>query len=227
MISFNRLSIYSAIWLLSYLAIGLLPAFSAPPAWWTTQNVLDTTKTANDYAAINQGQLKAIAKKAITEMNAKLPGGAGTELNDLLTTWSAPNATRNDYTAVNVGQVKALAKKFYDRLNAVGVNTPYPWSAATTDDKDYAAANIGQVKNAFSFVIPTTTTGPPGDIDNDGLPDAWEMANFGNLNQTATGNPDNDDANNLQEYQQGRNPIKGVATNPTITVDLELFTVGD
>ena len=143
----------SAIALATVGFLAVNPLFSAPPTWWTTQNVLDTTKTANDYAALNQGQLKSIAKKAITEMNTKLPGGAGTELNALLTSWATPNAARNDFQAVNVGQVKALAKKFYDRLNAVGVTTPYPWSTVTTDDKDYALANIGQVKKAFAFEV--------------------------------------------------------------------------
>ncbi len=39
------------------------------------------------------------------------------------------------------------------------------------------------------------------DSDNDGLPDDWEMFNFGNLNQTATGDYDADGSNNLAEHQ--------------------------
>ena len=39
------------------------------------------------------------------------------------------------------------------------------------------------------------------DSDTDGLPDDWEMFNFGNLNQTATGDYDGDGSNNLAEYQ--------------------------
>jgi autotransporter-associated beta strand protein len=39
------------------------------------------------------------------------------------------------------------------------------------------------------------------DSDNDGLPDDWEMFNFRNLNQTATGDYDADGSNNLAEYQ--------------------------
>ncbi len=39
------------------------------------------------------------------------------------------------------------------------------------------------------------------DSDSDGLPDDWEMFNFGNLNQTATGDYDADGSNNLAEYQ--------------------------
>ena len=208
----------SSLLILFILLIPVNSLFSAPPTWWTTQNVLDTTKTANDYAAVNQGQLKAVAKKAITEMNSKLPGGAGTELNDLLTTWAAANATRNDYTAVNVGQVKALAKKFYDRLNAVGVNTPYPWTAAATDDKDYAAANIGQVKNAFSFqIIPIFNN----DSDNDGMFDAWENDNFGNLNRNGTLDYDGDGYTDLEEFQRGSDPKNRESKNGVIYVKID------
>lgn len=44
------------------------------------------------------------------------------------------------------------------------------------------------------------------DTDNDGLPDAWELANFGNLNQTAAGDPDRDGFNNLAEYLADSDP---------------------
>ena len=62
-------------------------------------------------------------------------------------------------------------------------------------------------------VIPGTTTVTPGgvcsggfDTDSDGLPDTWEMDNFGNLSQGASGDYDNDGLTNLQEYQVGTNP---------------------
>ena len=46
------------------------------------------------------------------------------------------------------------------------------------------------------------------DSDGDGLPDAWEYANFGsgNLSESATGDYDLDFASNLFEYQSGTNP---------------------
>ncbi|MFM2169595.1 MAG: hypothetical protein RIS79_3966, partial [Verrucomicrobiota bacterium] len=47
----------------------------APPAWWNTRNVL-TVDDADDYAVLNQGQLKNFMRGAIEEMNASLPGGA-------------------------------------------------------------------------------------------------------------------------------------------------------
>ena len=45
------------------------------------------------------------------------------------------------------------------------------------------------------------------DTDSDGLDDAWEMANFGNLSQGPSDDPDGDGLTNLEEYQRGTNPI--------------------
>ncbi len=44
------------------------------------------------------------------------------------------------------------------------------------------------------------------DPDGDGLRDAWEMAEFGNLDQTADGDPDGDGATNLEEQEAGTDP---------------------
>jgi len=45
------------------------------------------------------------------------------------------------------------------------------------------------------------------DSDTDGLTDAWEMAHFGNLLQTATDDPDGDTFTNLQEMNAGTDPL--------------------
>ncbi len=44
------------------------------------------------------------------------------------------------------------------------------------------------------------------DSDGDGLPDDWELANFGNLDETGSGDFDNDFASNLLEQQGGSDP---------------------
>lgn len=51
------------------------------------------------------------------------------------------------------------------------------------------------------------------DTDGDGLPDAWEELHFGagNLDETSTGDYDNDWANNLLEYQNNTNPNNSAA----------------
>ena len=44
------------------------------------------------------------------------------------------------------------------------------------------------------------------DSNGNGLPDSWEVAHFGNLDQTATGDFDGDGVSNLQEFLDGTNP---------------------
>ena len=52
----------------------------------------------------------------------------------------------------------------------------------------------------------------PNDLDWDGLPDAWEMAHFGNLESTGHDDPDGDGLTNAQEFYRGTDPL--VRDNP-------------
>jgi len=47
---------------------------------------------------------------------------------------------------------------------------------------------------------------PPSDSDGDGLPDAWEMANFATLSANPGDDPDGDGASNMAEFNAGTNP---------------------
>jgi hypothetical protein len=141
--------------LVSLLVGILVPAFlwAGAPAWWATRGVVTPGATADDYAAVNQGQVKHIAKQGYEEMKAKLPGGAGSSLDAV---WATPAASTDDYRAINLGQLKAVAEPFYARLQALGytgqplaAGKNRPWTGTGADD--FALANIGQVKNIFSF----------------------------------------------------------------------------
>lgn len=55
------------------------------------------------------------------------------------------------------------------------------------------------------------------DSDADGLPDAWETAHFGNLSQTASGDPDGDGFTNLAEFNGGSDPMSAASTPGTGT----------
>ena len=124
---------------------------SIDPAWWTTQNVVQTgTGSVNNYAAANQGQVKNMAAGAVAEFDLDLPGGAGQPLHLLISGWVSGSASANNYAAINLGQLKMVAQPFYDRLISLGYATQYPWTGAANPN-DYAVANIGQVKNLFSF----------------------------------------------------------------------------
>jgi hypothetical protein len=160
----------------SLLLVSVLVGF-AGPAWWSQRGVLTPEAASDDFALVNQGQLKQIALAAFREIEAKIPGGAGPELNAALDSWTNLDANNirvakvtpatDDFATVNVGQVRALAKPFYDRLIPVGRALGYPWSDSPSDD-DFAYANIGQVKNVFSFDLgpgtPTGLTATPGNL---------------------------------------------------------------
>lgn len=168
------------------LEITVVDAVGGPsPSWWTRRNVARNDVGTNDFAAVNQGQLKHVAAMAWQEINT-LPGGAGFTLT---------LANSNNYAAVNLGQLKYVAKPFYDRLYM-----SYPWIGASATN-DFAAANIGQVKYTFSF-------DPVKDTDGDGMPDWWESHYNLNPNDAsdATADPDNDFLINRDEYVGSTDP---------------------
>ena len=147
---------------------------AANPAWWPAL----TPNAEDDFAVANVGQLKNMAKHARDHLDDGTPGwggfrgGAGTEIAALIdSTWNPPVHPSND-NALLVGQLKYVAALFYDRLIGEGYAKRYPWTLHTGDDSDYSPANIGQLKNMFSFDV-------TADADADGLPDLWEVTQFG------------------------------------------------
>ena len=200
-------------------ALCLLPIliFADPPNWWANRSVTNSN-TANDYAAVNQGQLKHFAVAAYLELQAAPSVGIGntnaaSELNGLILSWGsfsgttfvpAPGANTNDYAAVNLGQLKNVAKPFYDRLIEIGYTSQYPWYNPVNAPNDYAAANIGQVKNLFSFDVTYNNDGPPGD---EGLPNWWELKYFDHLGLNP-GAPAPNLSHTLEyDYLNSQNPL--------------------
>lgn len=165
--------------------------FAAGPQWWTDRGVINPGAQPNDYAAVNQGQLKNMAEAAVAEFNAYLPGGAGDALNQLATQLSGTSAQTNDYAPVNLGQLKNVAKPFYDRLLSIGYNGhplesgTYPWIGKETQANDYALANIGQVKNLFSFDVAQPAA--PGNVTATVLEDGSVLVSWTNNAPSATG----------------------------------------
>jgi len=209
----HGLSIFRLALTLAIAALVPLLAYAAAPGWWSHQGVLVQNGTADDYALVNQGQLKNIARAAVTEMDAGLPGGAGNTLHALVDAWASPTAQTNDYAPLNLGQLKNIAKPFYDRLIAAGLAGDYPWSGSSNQPDDFALVNIGQVKKLFSFDVPN----PLYDGDGNGLPDAWEQQYFGQTGVDPNADPDNDGLTTLEEFQLGSNPTNasnGFAITP-------------
>lgn len=206
--------------------LGFIPLLvAAGPDWWVQRGVLKMEPggpppvpvAANDYAAVNQGQLKQLATAAFDELQAELPGGAGADVTALIRSWfvidpavalptnpalRVPKVTpgvTSDYAAANTGQLKFVAKLVYDRLKQAGYTDSYPWTADLGDDADYAVANLGQVKYVFRFDITFSTL-------DDGIPDWWRAR--WSLTAAASADSDSppDGMSNFYEFRNGLNP---------------------
>jgi predicted outer membrane repeat protein len=171
------------------------------PSWWTNRSVITNVPATNDFVAITSGQLKWFATKAYDEFNEHLPGGAGTNLESLISKFSSSN----NYYAVTVGQLKYVGSNFYDRLIQQGYTNSYPWTSTTTDDLDYAMANIGQLKNVFYFDISE-------DSNANGIPDWWESHYFGSpTGCVATADNSGNGYLNIYKYLYGVDPMDASA----------------
>lgn len=216
------------------LMAGLSILAAAPPSWWQERGVvrLDASTgqpvPADDYALVNQGQLKQFATQALAELRHRLaavPGGTGSELEQHLQPFDPENPLpqTDDYSTVNLGQLKAMAKPFYSRLIQLGLQSAYPWANPAAPADDYALANLGQVKHVFAFEI--TDAMLTQDDDSDGVPNVRERAIGANPSQ-----PDSDGDGLIDGFEvaAGQNPGaldgRSQPNLPTSVTKLLVFT---
>jgi hypothetical protein len=85
---------------------------------------------------------------------------------------------------------------------------------------DVSAANEGQYSVVVTNSAGVVTSTPAAlllDSNRDGLPDSWEIANFGNLtSQRAEGDPDHDGVSNLDEFFDSTNPNSNTSFRPRL-----------
>ncbi len=210
----------------------------AAPSWWSARGVVpaqinqESEETIErNYEAINIGQLKFMAAVAAEELNKNLAfaGGAGTEINNMVSNFSLYIASDPDanYAVVNIGQLKTIAEPFYKRLHALtngmvvfpetmvfqsggttASNHKFPWPAmpANPTEADYApnyeVANVGQLKFLFGWSLNLV------DSNDSGIPDYWKIYYYDTSYKYcyAYEDNDNDGLTNLQEYQNGTHP---------------------
>ena len=195
MVGYTRIGSSLGLWLY-LLATTSVSVLAMYPQWWSDSGVIShDSLVTNDFAAVNQGQVKWIALNAYEHMQANLTEGAGADVSNLVYSFS----TTNNYFPVNQGQLKHIATIVYDRLIDAGYATDYPWTNSPTAN-DYALANIGQVKALFDFNLDNS------DTDGDGLRDMWELTYFGGLTETTDGDYDADGMTNLEEYEANTEP---------------------
>jgi len=115
---------------------------------------------------------------------------------------AAPGATAS-FTVV-VADTRGLTYQW--RFNGTPINNATTEALLLTG---VDATNEGQYSVLLTNPFGSVTSAPALlmlDADGDGLPDSWELAYFGNLDQTAVGDFDGDGVSNLDEFLQGTNP---------------------
>ena len=82
-------------------------------------------------------------------------------------------------------------------------------------------ANEGQYSVVATNSAGSVTSAPVGlllDSDGDGLPDSWEITNFGNTtSQRSASDPDKDGISNLAEFLDGTDPNDSFSLRPRLT----------
>ena len=83
-----------------------------------------------------------------------------------------------------------------------------------------SAANEGQYSVVVTNSAGNVTSDPAAlllDSDRDGLPDSWEIANFGNTtSQRSAGDADGDGVTNSDEFYDGTNPNSSTSLRPRL-----------
>ncbi|MEO7101167.1 MAG: hypothetical protein ABI162_17575 [Luteolibacter sp.] len=218
---------------LGLLLASLVSASATPPAWWASRGATDAYPP-NDGAAANQGQLKQFTQKAVQEFNARMPGGAGADLNGLVNGWvqayqaggyNATNFLPADFEAMTSGQLKWIANKIHARLVFAKYEDAPPAWLVQNPATDKQLVNLGQLKTVFNFDL-TVPTGQ--------LPEWWQKFYFnGQTGYDPTGDDDGDGLTNAQELTLGTNPNNpdadgdGMPDGWEVSNDLNPLDAGD
>jgi hypothetical protein len=135
---------------------------------------------------------------------------------------SGPVGTVVTITGVNFGITQGSSTLMFNGVAA----SPTSWNHNKIVAPVPIFSSTGPIVVTVNGVASNALIFSVGDVDSDsdGLPDWWEIQYFGNLSQTASGDPDGDSLTNLQEFQQGRNPTKNALADDGTGVNLRLHT---
>jgi hypothetical protein len=116
---------------------------------------------------------------------------------------------------------------YYNERNLIGSSTSSPfslsWNPGTWGTFHITAVATDDL-GAVSLRSEVLTVTFPGDTDVNGLPDDWEMTNFGHLGNSAYADSDGDGLTNLYEYQHGSDPSNyysqgAITITPVVVID--------
>jgi len=210
------------------------------PQWWVDKGIVTSTENQftssiveDNYSVANVGQLMLVATQAAVELNDKLQGGAGSEIDNMIDGFPLYDSENPDanYAALNIGQLKYVAQKFYDRLSTTfdgtvnwnniilisggtdSSNHKYPWGAMSNPptqsqiEENYTVANVGQIKFLFSWSVSEIEEEQSAvDSNDNGVPDSWELEYFGELVTHINADHDGDGLSTMDEFLLGSNP---------------------
>ena len=115
-----------------------------------------------------------------------------------------------------------------DFLSGMPVDAKYNWWGSGVGPFHYDLNPLGNgdpVSDNVDFSPWLGSMPSPGDSDNDGLPDPWEIEQFGNITlYNGTDDPDNDGLTNAQEFTLGSDPNNPVWIDITTPVPTPYFT---
>jgi len=98
--------------------------------------------------------------------------------------------------------VVPMSEAYADEIvSQAGATVPMRDSVDIRLVSEYTAGDEGTYINMADVVFPTfTTPDPPVDSDSDGMADWWEIANFGDLSKTSSGDENGSGYTNIEEY---------------------------
>ena len=199
------------------------PAFSTAVAKDGTIYVWGSN--ANGLLANGTTSTTVFAKLPVVVSQLKtIPGFPTVSLAAAVTSAVAPgSATLTATVADPQGTANIQKTEFFLQGVLNTTKTAAPWSVALSSlaqGSYHSYARTTDLDGNVTTSLPATfTIAVNPDTDGDGMLDSWETSNFGNLAQTASGDPDGDGLSNLTEFTNSTNPqdyFNGLA--PTLAV---------
>jgi len=171
-----------------------------------TATVTITVNPVNDAPVCDAGGNQILAANTNGPTSVTLSGAQSHDVDGTITNWT----WSTNGTSFASGE----------NASVTWPNGLYYVTLTITDDGGLTVTNTVRI---------AILDNPDGDDDNDGLPNGWEILygldpSDATGDNGATGNPDGDDADNLTEYLQGRDPTKDFESDVDGKLNLQVFT---